>query len=65
MDPSSIGTYAVIRPVRGSDIPVELAFAPTRDEIYVPVAIRRPPGKGPFPVNHDGQRQRPGRDCPY
>jgi dienelactone hydrolase len=29
---------------------MELAFASTRDEIYVPVAIRRPRGKGPFPV---------------
>ena len=50
MDSSSIGTYSVTRPVRGSEIPVELAFAPTRDEVYVPLAIRRPRGKGPFPV---------------
>lgn len=50
MDSSIIGTYAVTRPVRGSDIPAEFGFAPTRDEIYVPVAIRRPRGTGPFPV---------------
>jgi dienelactone hydrolase len=42
--------YVVTRPVRGSDIPLDLAFVLTRDEIYVPVAIRKPPGAGPFPV---------------
>jgi dienelactone hydrolase len=38
------------KPVRGSDIPMELHFVLTRDEIYVPVAVRKPPGAGPFPV---------------
>jgi dienelactone hydrolase len=38
------------KPVRGSDIPLELHFVLTRDEIYVPVAIRKPSGAGPFPV---------------
>ena len=42
--------YVVTRSVRGSDIPMELAFVLTRDEIYTPVAIRKPPGAGPFPV---------------
>jgi dienelactone hydrolase len=42
--------YVVTRPVNGSDIPMELAFVLTRDEIYTPVAIRKPPGAGPFPV---------------
>jgi dienelactone hydrolase len=37
-------------PVRGSDIPMELHFVLTRDEIYVPVAVRKPAGDGPFPV---------------
>ena len=42
--------YVVQRPVRGSDIPMELHFVLTRDEIYVPIAVRKPPGAGPFPV---------------
>jgi dienelactone hydrolase len=29
---------------------MELTFVLTRDEIYVPVAVRRPRGAGPFPV---------------
>jgi dienelactone hydrolase len=36
--------------VRGSSIPMELTFVLTRDEIYVPVAIRKPAGAGPFPA---------------
>jgi dienelactone hydrolase len=42
--------YVLTKPVRGSAIPVDFTFALTRDEIYVPVAVRRPPGVGPFPV---------------
>jgi dienelactone hydrolase len=42
--------YAITKPVRGSDIPMDLTFVLTRDEIYVPVAVRKPPGDGPFPV---------------
>ncbi|MFN7087499.1 MAG: alpha/beta hydrolase family protein [Burkholderiales bacterium] len=42
--------YVVTRPVSGSAIPMELAFVLTRDEIYVPVAIRKPAGGGPFPA---------------
>lgn len=42
--------YVVTKPVRGSDISVDLTFVLTRDEIYVPVAVRKPKGGGPFPV---------------
>ena len=42
--------YIVTRPVRGSAVAMDLAFVLTRDEIYVPVAIRKPKGAGPFPV---------------
>jgi len=42
--------YSITKPVPGSDIPVDLTFVLTRDEIYVPVAIRKPGGEGPFPV---------------
>jgi dienelactone hydrolase len=42
--------YAITRPVPGSDIPADYAFVLTRDEIYVPLAVRKPRGDGPFPV---------------
>lgn len=42
--------YSITRPVRGSSIPLELTFVLTRDEIYVPIGIRKPAGNGPFPV---------------
>ena len=52
--------YTITRPVSGSDIPMDLTFVLTRDEIYVPVAIRKPRGNGPFPVitmgRGDGRR---------
>ena len=42
--------YVITRPVPGSDIPADYSFVLTRDEIYVPIAVRRPKGSGPFPV---------------
>jgi dienelactone hydrolase len=42
--------YVITRPVPGSDIPADYTFVLTRDEIYVPLAVRRPRGDGPFPV---------------
>lgn len=42
--------YVITKPVRGSEFPVDLTFVLTRDEIYVPVAVRKPRGDGPFPV---------------
>lgn len=42
--------YALARPVPGSKYPADYSFVLTRDEIYVPVAVRRPPGDGPFPA---------------
>jgi len=42
--------YVIPKPVRGSDIPMDLTFVLTRDEIYVPIAVRKPPGNGPFPA---------------
>ena len=38
--------YSITRPVRGSSIPLELTFVLTRDEIYVPIGIRKPAGDG-------------------
>ncbi len=42
--------FVIVRPVAGSDIPMELNFVFTHDEIYVPIVIRRPKGDGPFPA---------------
>ena len=42
--------YVTTKSVRGSDIPMDLTFVLTRDEIYVPIAVRKPPGNGPFPA---------------
>jgi dienelactone hydrolase len=42
--------YVITKPVRGSGIPADLSFVLTRDEIYVPIAVRKPPGNGPFPA---------------
>lgn len=38
------------RQFRGSDIPGEYTFVLTRDEIYVPIIVRKPKGDGPFPA---------------
>jgi dienelactone hydrolase len=42
--------YVITRPVRGSSIPADYTFVLTRDEIYVPIAVRKPQGSGPFPL---------------
>lgn len=42
--------YVITKPVKGSDIPADYTFVLTRDEIYVPIAVRKPKGAGPFPA---------------
>lgn len=42
--------YTITKPVKGSDIPVELTFVFTRDEAYVAIGLRKPKGNGPFPA---------------
>ena len=42
--------YVITKPVPGSDIPADYTFVLTRDEIYVPIAVRKPKGHGPFPA---------------
>ena len=42
--------YTITKPVKGSDIPVELTFVFTRDEAYVSIGVRKPKGNGPFPA---------------
>lgn len=38
------------RTIENSEFPVEYRLVLTRDEIYVPIALRKPEGKGPFPA---------------
>jgi dienelactone hydrolase len=38
------------KPINGSSIPGDYTFVLTRDEIYVPIIVRKPKGKGPFPA---------------
>ena len=42
--------YVITKTLPGSSLPVDLTFVLTRDEIYVPISIRRPSGPGPFPA---------------
>jgi dienelactone hydrolase len=42
--------YVITKAVRGSEIPADYTFVLTRDEIYVPIALRKPRGTGPFPL---------------
>jgi len=42
--------FVITKAVKGSDIPADYTFVLTRDEIYVPIAVRKPKGNGPFPV---------------
>ena len=42
--------YVSTQPVTGSPHPMHLTFVWARDEIYIPVAVRKPAGPGPFPV---------------
>jgi dipeptidyl aminopeptidase/acylaminoacyl peptidase len=37
-------------PVPGSDVPVQLMYVPTRDGLYAPIGLRRPPGEGRVPI---------------
>ncbi len=40
----------ITEPVAGSDIPVHLMYVETRDGLYTPIGLRKPPGDGPFPI---------------
>lgn len=55
--------YVMTKPVPGSAIPMDLTFVLSRDEIYIPVAVRKPAGNGPFPAitmgRGDGRRGMP------
>ena len=42
--------YTITKTLPGSAIPVDLTFVYTHDEIYLPIAVRKPAGAGPFPA---------------
>jgi dienelactone hydrolase len=47
---ASYGHVIASKPIKGSDIPGDYTFVLTRDEIYVPIIVRKPKGDGPFPA---------------
>lgn len=42
--------YVISKPIKGSNVPADFTFVLTRDEIYVPIIVRKPKGNGPFPA---------------
>ncbi len=49
----SIATHGYViasKPIKGSTLPGDYTFVLTRDEIYVPIIVRKPKGDGPFPA---------------
>jgi len=44
------GYVLVTKEIKGSSIPGDYTFVLTRDEIYVPIIVRKPKGNGPFPA---------------
>ncbi len=42
--------FVITKTLPGSTIPADLTFVYTRDEIYVPIGVRKPAGNGPFPA---------------
>ena len=46
----SHGYVVTTKAIKGSDIPGDYTFVLTRDEIYVPILVRKPKGNGPFPA---------------
>jgi dienelactone hydrolase len=44
------GYLAGTKSIKGSELPGEYIFVLTRDEVYVPIILRKPKGDGPFPA---------------
>ena len=42
--------HAIVEPFEHSDVPLELTFVPTADDVYTVIGVRRPKGAGPFPT---------------
>jgi dienelactone hydrolase len=47
VDPQHV---VLTRPVRGSEIPVQLMYIEVIDGLYAPIGLRKPNGPGPFPL---------------
>ena len=40
----------IVEPVPGSEFPLRLIYVETSDGMYAPIGLRKPAGKGPFPI---------------
>src|SRR5437667_9834849 len=51
------GYVIASKPLKGTDTPADYTFVLTRDEIYLPIIVRKPKGDGPFPAITMGWRE--------
>ena len=49
-EPLEPAVFVFTEPVQNSDIPVDITLLETVDGLYTAIGIRKPPGKGPFPI---------------
>ena len=49
-EPLEPAVFVFTEPVQNSDIPVDITLLETVDGLYTPIGIRKPRGKGPFPI---------------
>jgi len=49
-EPLEPAVFVFTEPVRNSDIPVDITLLETVDGLYTPIGLRKPKGKGPFPI---------------
>lgn len=49
-EPLEPAAFVFTEPVQNSAIPVDITLLETVDGLYTAIGMRRPPGKGPFPV---------------
>jgi dienelactone hydrolase len=49
-EPVKSPVTAITEPVKGSNLPVQLIYVETADGLYAPIGLRKPPGRGPFPI---------------
>jgi dipeptidyl aminopeptidase/acylaminoacyl peptidase len=49
-EPLEPASFVFTEPVQNSDIPVDITLLETVDGLYTAIGVRRPKGKGPFPI---------------
>ncbi len=49
-EPLEPAVFVFTEPVRNSDMPVDITLLETVDGLYTAIGLRRPEGKGPFPI---------------